>query len=62
MSGAMEKTKVKAKEVAWIDRKEDYEKARQLAESAAVSGAYLYPIKARRKHPQTQHDSNAKII
>lgn len=41
MSSAMEKTKAKATEVA----KEDFEKARQLAESAAVSGAYLYPIK-----------------
>ncbi|KAI9650685.1 hypothetical protein NHQ30_000707 [Ciborinia camelliae] len=41
MSSTMEKAGAKAKEVA----KEDFDKAKELARSAAISGAYLYPIK-----------------
>jgi len=41
MAGTVENAKTKAKEVAV----EDFNKARSLAESAAKSGAYLYPIK-----------------
>merc|ERR1712098_1018617 len=41
MSSTMDKTKAKAKEVAI----EDFNKAKALAQSAAKSGAYLYPIK-----------------
>merc|ERR1712225_207253 len=39
MSSTMDKTKAKAKEVAI----EDFNKAKALAQSAAKSGAYLYP-------------------
>jgi len=41
MSTAIDNARVKAKEVAI----EDYTKAKDLATSAAKSGAYLYPIK-----------------
>ncbi|KAB8303012.1 hypothetical protein EYC80_006317 [Monilinia laxa] len=41
MPTTIEKAGVKAKEVA----KEDFDKAKKLARSAAISGAYLYPIK-----------------
>ncbi|KAA8576148.1 hypothetical protein EYC84_006303 [Monilinia fructicola] len=41
MPTTIEKASVKAKEVA----KEDFDKAKELARSAAISGAYLYPIK-----------------
>ncbi|RAL63314.1 hypothetical protein DID88_004390 [Monilinia fructigena] len=41
MPTTIEKAGVKAKEVA----KEDFDKAKELARSAAISGAYLYPIK-----------------